>query len=194
MQRIRFVIVPGLVAILIFFSIDLFDRITDEPDPAEVTTTVVYDGYSEGINTILFNALGEVDYTLQARRQVSYQNAISEFEEPLIQLYRAGNTHWKITAESGKVSTTGDESVGFNQIDLAGSVEVRQMDEFGNQTLFSTEFLSVDPTRETMNTDLPVTMTSDNITQSAIGMSINLSNDEAVFQREVRGRYATQSN
>jgi LPS export ABC transporter protein LptC len=194
MQRIRLILIPGLVAILIFFSIELFDRVTDEHAPDETVSTIDYEGYSEGINSIRFDAQGKVDYTLQAIRQISYKNAVTELEEPLIQLYKDGDSHWKITANTGKISASADGSNKFDQIDLIGEVEVYQLDEFGNRTVLSTDFLSVDPTQEILNTDSPVNMYSGNHEQSAIGMQVNLTNDEYIFHRQVRGRYAAQSN
>lgn len=194
MQQIRFILTAGLVAILIFSSIELFDRVTDKPEPEELISAIDYEGYSEGINTIHFNAQGKVDYTLQAIRQVSYKNAVTELEEPVIQLYGYGDSHWNITAKLGRISASSDIGKDIDRIDLIGEVEVFQLDEFGNRTVLSTDFLSVDPIQEILNTDAFVTMYSENHEQSALGMTVDLANDEYIFYQEVRGRYAAQSN
>ena len=194
MQRIRVIIVPGIVAILIFFSIELFNTITDNPQPQELVGTIDYEGYSEGINTIRFDTDGKVDYTLQAVRQVSYKNAVTELEEPFIQLFRGGDSHWNITANSGKISTSSDRLNSDEQVDFIGNVEVYQLDEFGNRTVLTTDFLSMDPAQEILSTESFVTMYSENHEQSAIGMQVDLTNDEYIFQREVKGTYAAEIN
>ena len=194
MQRIRLIIVPGIIAILIFFSIELFNTITDEPQPQELVDTIDYEGYSERINTIRFDTNGKVNYTLQATRQVSYKNAVTALEEPFIQLYRDGDSHWNITANSGKISTPSDRSNSDEQIDFIGDVEVYQLDKFGNRTILTTDFLSMDPAQEILSTDFFVTMYSENHEQSAIGMQVDLTNDEYIFQRQVKGRYAAEIN
>jgi LPS export ABC transporter protein LptC len=194
MQQFKLILVAGVVALLIFFSIEFYNQLSNEAQIQENVNVVDYEGYSEGINTIRFNAEGKVDYTLQAVRQISYKNAITELEEPLIQLYRGSDSHWNITANSGTISTSSEGQTNDEQIDLIGEVEVYQLDSFGNRTVLTTDFLSIDPVQEILTTESLVTMYSENHEQSAIGMRANLNNDEFLFQREVRGRYAAESN
>jgi LPS export ABC transporter protein LptC len=153
-------------------------------------STLSFEGYSEGVNTIIFDAEGKIDYTLQATKQITYSDDVTELEKPFIQLYQDDDTHWNITADSGKLSTASDNSNDINRIDLAGDVEVFQFDSLGNRTVIATDFLTVDPINELLNTEVLVTIFSEDLEQTAIGMQADLSSDEYVFLRQTRGRYA----
>jgi LPS export ABC transporter protein LptC len=183
-------LIPVAAATLPFFVIDNVERVSNRQPPSEQLRENEIDGYSEGINTVQFDAAGRVKYTLSAARQVSYRNAAIEFEEPFMQLYQGEDSLWNIVAESGRISSPEGGVDQIEEIVLSGGVEVYQLDEFGNRTVLATQLLIVDPATETLNTELLVTMVSDTLEQSAIGMRVDLRTEEYEFFREIRGRYA----
>ncbi|MFT7471405.1 MAG: LPS export ABC transporter protein LptC [Kiritimatiellia bacterium] len=195
MQRIGLIIVPGIIATALFVGINSFDTLSNEADDPITSSSLDFSAYSEGINTILYDSDGNINYTLQAERQVHYNDDSTEFVKPFIRLYQDGDSRWNIVANSGKISaseTTGDNTSDL--IDLLGDVQVYSLDEFGNRILMSTEFLTLNPESEILETDQPVTLVTSALQQSSIGMIANLRSDEITFLRENRGRYAAAKN
>lgn len=195
MPRVGLIIVPGIIAIALFVGINSFDSMSNETDAPITASSLDFNAYSEGINTILFDAEGNINYTLQAERQVHYNDDTTQLEKPFIRLFQEGDSRWNIVANSGKISTT--ETTGdaaSDRIDLLGDVQVYSLDEFGNRILMSTEFLTLNPESEILETDQPVTLVTSALQQSSIGMIANLKSDEITFLRDNRGRYAATTN
>lgn len=190
MQRLTLFLIPAMVAIGLFFSLNIVEDVggaRNEEMPAGDLRAV--EAYGVGINTILYDAQGRVDYTLQSTRQVFYQDQVTELESPYIRLYREGEPRWNIVAESGRISAAGDGSNEIDRIDLLGGVEVYMLDDFGNRTVLATEYLNVNPRLETLDTEAPVQMASEGLEQTAVGMQASLANETVLFKRDVRGVY-----
>ncbi|MEZ5491352.1 MAG: LPS export ABC transporter periplasmic protein LptC [Gammaproteobacteria bacterium] len=194
MQRIKFILIPGILATLMFLGIDFFTQNREASNTPAPTSTINYDGYSEGISSVHFDEHGRIRYTLQASRQISYVEAETALEEPFIQLYRENDSRWNIVARSGKIFTGNQEGDAIEQIILDGDVEVYQLDDSGNRTVLLTQTLSVDPTRDVLTTEADVSMVGEDFEQSATGMRVNLDTEEYIFHRDVRGRYAASQH
>jgi LPS export ABC transporter protein LptC len=195
MQRIGLIIVPGIIAIALFVGINSFDTLSNEVDAPITNSSLDFNAYSEGINTILYDTQGNINYTLQAERQVHYNDDSTEFEKPFIRLYQDGDSHWSIAANSGRipaVETTADGAL--EKIELLGDVQVYSLDDFGNRTLMSTEFLTLNTQAEILETDQPVSVVTSAFQLSSIGMIAKLRTDEITFLREIRGRYEQATN
>ena len=195
MQRISLFLIPGLIAVALFVVISSFESISNVPDPQYDRAYLKFDAYSEGINTVLYARDGTINYTLQATSQTHYSDeARTELKNPLIQLYQQGNSHWNIVANSGRISATPAENETTHLIELLGSVEAYSIDEFGNRTVLSSEFLSLNPQMETLETDQAVTLVTTNFQQTSIGMFVDLTTEEIFFHRSNRGSYERMSN
>ena len=195
MQRLTFLLVPGVIAIALFIGISKFESISNLSDTEIESTSLDFDAYSEGINTVIFDSEGKISYTLQALKQVHYNDDTTEFEKPFIRLFQDGNSRWNIVANSGRIlpdQTGGDSS--RQTIELSGNVEAYSLGEFGNRTVMSTEKMIVDPHLETLETDLPVTFVTKYLQQSSIGMFADLKIDEIIFYADNRGSYAKPNN
>ena len=195
MQRIGLIIVPGIIAIALFVGINSFDTLSNEADAPITNSSLEFNAYSEGINTILYDTQGNINYTLQAERQVHYNDDSTEFEKPFIRLYQDGDSHWSIAANSGRipaVETTADGAL--EKIELLGDVQVYSLDDFGNRTLMSTEFLTLNTQAEILETDQPVSVVTSALQLSSIGMIAKLRTNEITFLREIRGRYEQATN
>ena len=103
MQRIGLIIVPGIIAIALFVGINSFDTLSNEAGAPTTGSSLGFNAYSEGINTILYDAQGNINYTLQAERQVHYNDDSTELEKPFIRLFQDGDTRWNIVAKSGRI-------------------------------------------------------------------------------------------
>lgn len=192
MQRFSILLIPSAIAIVLFIGISTFESVSTQPQVDVDVESLNFNAYSEGINTVLYDTEGRINYTLNAVRQIHYNDDTTELEKPLIRLYQDGNSRWNIAANSGKISAGRDSSI--QTIDLSGAVEVYGLDEFGGRMLMSTDYLSVDPQLETLQTDRPVTLVTNTVNQSSIGMFANLKIDEIVLHDEIRGSYEPPDN
>ena len=193
MQKIGLIIVPGIITITLFVGINSFETLSNEVDVR--ITNLDFNAYSEGINTILYDAEGNINYTLQAERQVHYNDDSTELEKPFIRVHQKRDSRWSIVANSGRIlasKTTADGA--FKRIELNGDVQVYSLDEFGNRTVMSTEFLTLNMKSEILETDHPVLIITSALQQSSIGMVAKLRTDEINFLREIRGRYVQAKN
>ncbi len=195
MQRLTLLLIPGLIAIALFTGISTFESVSTRSAVEVELVALDFNAYSEGINTVLYDTQGSINYTLSAIRQIHYNDNTTEFEKPFIRLFRDGKTRWNIVANSGRISTADRSADQSGQsIDLSGNVEIYSLDEFGNNMVISTDYLSIDPQLETLQTDYPVTLVTETLQQSSIGMFADLKIDEMVFYKDVRGRYARPTN
>lgn len=178
--------------VVVIAAITNYDRIPLSGADTEINTTATLDfnAYSVGINTVLYDPNGQINYTLQASRQVQYNDDTTEFDKPLIRLFQEGKSKWNVVADSGIISAaTIDNNNESRTIELSGNVEVYSLDQNGNRTVMTTDQLSVSPQTETLSTDRPVVVETGAIRQTATGMIANLTTDEIVFHKETRGLY-----
>tara|TARA_B100000959_G_scaffold287609_1_gene375078 strand:- start:14644 stop:15231 length:588 start_codon:yes stop_codon:yes gene_type:complete len=195
MKRLSLFLIPSAIAIVLFAGISSFESVGNDSESQEKLILLDYDAYSEGINSVLFDADGSINYTLQAVSQVHFNDDRTELEEPYIRLFQQGAPRWNIMADSGRISAVSHESDTSSRIiELLGGVEVYSLDEYGNRTVLTTEFLSLDPLLETMETDQFVTLVTTNLQQTSIGMSANLNLNEVMFLRNIQGSYEKTTN
>lgn len=193
MKKIGLIILPGIIAIALFVGIHSLDTLSDEA--GATITSLKFNAYAEGINTIRYDAEGSINYTLQAESQVHYNDESTKLEKPFIRLYQSGDSRWNIVANSGKIlaaETTGEGA--FKRIELIGDVQVSSLDEFGNRILMSTEFLTLNTESEILETNQQVSIVTSALQQSSLGMVAKLRTDEINFLRKIRGRYEQATN
>jgi len=195
MQRLSLIIVPGIIAIALFFAINSYENLSDSTEPDSSRPSLMFNAYSEGINTILYDATGNINYTLQAERQTHYNDETTEFDKPFIRLFQDGDSRWNIVANSGRISSADStSSSAVDNIELLGDVQVYSLDGIGNRTLMTTEFLTLNPESEILETDQAVSVVTETIEQSSVGMIANLRQDEITFLREIKGHYEQATN
>ena len=193
MQKIGLIIVPGIIATALFVGINSFDTLSHEVDPRIINLN--FNAYSEGINTILYDDKGNIKYTLQADRQVHYNDDSIELEKPFIRVHQERDSRWNIVANSGRILASQTTTDGpFKRIELSGDIQVYRLDEFGDRTVISTEFLTLNTESEILETDQQISILTSALQQSSIGMVAKLRTDEINFLREIRGRYEQTKN
>ena len=149
-----------------------------------------FNAYSVGISTVIYDVNGEINYTIQADRQVQYNDDSTELDKPFVRLFQNGESRWNLLADTGVISSESmANSKEMRSIELSGNVEVYSLDDFGNRTVMTTQKLMLNPQLETLMTDQPVRVETSSIRQSAVGMDADLNSDEIVFHRDVRGIY-----
>ncbi|MEE3290323.1 MAG: LPS export ABC transporter periplasmic protein LptC [Pseudomonadota bacterium] len=195
MQRITILLIPGVIAIAIFIAISAYDNVSQNPEVSANLKVLDYNAYSEKINTVLYDSNGVINYTLRAESQTHFIDDSTELEKPFIRLFQEGESRWNIIANSGRIlADLNEDNLENRMIELTGDVEVFSLDEFGNRTIMSTDFLEIDPQNETLQTNRPVTLVTSNLQQSSIGMFADLKIDEFVFHRDIRGHYEQATN
>ena len=195
MQRITILLIPGVIAIAIFIAISAYDNVSQNPEVSANLRVLDYNAYSEKINTVLYDSNGVINYTLRAESQTHFIDDSTELEKPFIRLFQEGESRWNIVANSGRIlADLNEDNLENRMIELTGDVEVFSLDEFGNRTIMSTDFLEIDPQNETLQTNRPVTLVTSNLQQSSIGMFADLKIDEFVFHRDIRGHYEQATN
>ena len=195
MQRITILLIPGVIAIAIFIAISAYDNVSQNPEVSANLKVLDYNAYSEKINTVLYDSNGVINYTLRAESQTHFIDDRTELEKPFIRLFQEGKSRWNIVANSGRIlADLNEHNLENRMIELTGDVEVFSLDEFGNRTIMSTDFLEIDPQNETLQTNRPVTLVTSNLQQSSIGMFADLKINEIVFHRNIRGHYEEATN
>ena len=171
----------------------LQERRTQSAQPEETSTVITYDAYSNGVNTVLYDIDGNIEYTLEATEQIHYLDNTTQLTNPNVHLYQGSDARWNIIARSGRILAA-EQSDRIDQLDLSDNVELFRNDAAGNTMTLATSFLSLFPSTETMQTDREVLMTTNNLRQTATGMHADLQQDTLTFLTQVKGRYEVQSS
>ncbi|MEX0963593.1 MAG: LPS export ABC transporter periplasmic protein LptC [Pseudohongiellaceae bacterium] len=195
MRRISLIMIPGIIAIALFVGLNTFETLSNDSATQLSGPQLNFNAYSEGINTILYDTDGKINYTLQAQRQVHYNDDTTELDKPLIRLFQDGASRWNIVANSGRISSAeSTAATSVDKIDLLGNVQVYGLDELGNRTLMFSEFLTLNPDTEILETDQAVSVVTQSMEQSSTGMIAKLRQDEITFLRDIKGRYEQATN
>lgn len=199
MRRISLFFIAGVIAIAVYVSVNSFETLTVQPEENVTQLQLDYDAYSDGINTVLYDVTGTINYTLQADHQVHFNDDSIELEKPFIRLYEDGKSRWNIVANSGRISSLQTDGAGTTEenlqsIELSGDIEVYSLDDLGNRMQMTTDYLTLDPHNQTMETDWLVTFVTNSIQLTSTGMFADLNQDEVVLKREIRGSYDITPN
>jgi LPS export ABC transporter protein LptC len=187
-----FLVVPALLLVILIDRPDILQPGNRSIDQA--ISEIDFDSWSTEISTVLFNAEGEIEYKMQAARQVHFLNNTTLLEYPNLSLYKVAGGQWNVTADSGRIEPINENTEttsisAIDRIELIDNVELFQTDDFGNRMVLSTAFLTLDPGLETLSTDQAVHFQSSTIEQTAIGMHADLSRNTVTFLSQIRGRY-----
>ena len=187
----KLIITAISVLLITAFAVNYKQLIPDSTTQATNKAEALdFNAYSVGINTVIYDVNGEINYTLQADRQVQYNDDSTELDKPFVRLFQNGESRWNLLADTGVISPESmANSKKMRTIELSGNVEVYSLDDFGNRTVMTTQKLMLNPQLETLMTDQLVQVVTSSIRQSAVGMDADLKSDEIVFHRDVRGIY-----
>ena len=194
MHKLTILLLPVFIALVLLFTIfsggSLSILMGNHPRFAEIE--LEYESFSEGINTILYNDDGSINYTLRAEAQIQYTDNHLEVEKPFIKLFQNGESRWNIVADKGTVSNYNPAEQKI--VELFGDVGIFGLDDRGNKTKMSTQYLEIDLKNETLKTNRSIQLITPNLQQSSEGMFANLKADEIIFYNEIRGFYETEHN
>ncbi len=168
---------------------------TTETAALPASNAIAYEAYSVGINTVLYDINGQINYTLRADRQTQFVDDTTVLDNPFIRLYQQGSPTWNVVAKTGTVQKPqGGEEQDSRSMLLEGNVEVYSVNEFGNRTVITTASLDVDFDKEQLLTADAVLVETEVLSQTSIGMFANLATDEIVFHQDVQGTYEPETS
>ncbi len=182
-----------VICLGIFASSYRFANKPTEFDGQLTPGAVAYEAYAVGINTVLYDITGQINYTLQADRQTQFIDDTSLLEKPFIRLYQEGSPAWNVVAETGTILAPTDSQIDNSRLMLLnGNVEVYSINDFGNRTTMTTESLNINFEDEQLSTQAPVRVDTEEISQTSIGMFADLKKDEITFLKNIQGHYEHQ--
>lgn len=181
----------GIVIAVVFVGRGSIPLLSSPQEDLVTPKQIDFDAYATGVTSILYNSAGGIEYTLEATEQTHYLDNTTKLSDPFVRLYKDNDARWNIIARSGRIleASNGD---AIERLDLSENVELFQVDDFGNRTVLATETITIFPGTETMSTDQAVTLTSDGLYQTAVGMRVDFSQDTMTFLSQVKGRYEAQ--
>lgn len=169
----------------------LLDYATDEPVTLTLSSELTeqdYDYYIEDIDSMHYSFGGNSDYRLQAKRATHYPNPDhSLLEKPYVVLYQGTELPWFVSAESGRVEK--DVALGQDKVELIDNVIIHFVDSEGQAVDIYTDFLTIYPNTNKLNTDHDVIIKSPGAEISVHGISADLALNQIKLLADFRGRF-----
>jgi lipopolysaccharide export system protein LptC len=142
-----------------------------QPEPAKPDSSRRHDPDSivENFSAVKLNKQGTPYFIMSAAKMLHYPDDDSTaLEAPRLTLLAEDSTPLLATAESGSISSKGDE------LSLQGGVEVlRGAAQEQDQLNLKTESLHIIPDQDLARSDMAVKLTEANTTVNAIGLELN---------------------
>lgn len=137
-----------------------------------------------------FNQKGELAYSYKAASMEYFRADISQTSERDYSLVQApeltffgDGLPWFIHAKEGKITDQGDT------LQVWGEVRVWQVNAAGQQTLLTTQSLTIKPRQQEISTADPVAITSPTGSMGAEGLTVNLDTHILKLHSKVKGTH-----
>jgi lipopolysaccharide export system protein LptC len=137
-----------------------------------------------------FNQKGELAYSYKAASMEYFRADISQTSERDYSLVQApeltffgDGLPWFINAKEGKITDQGDT------LQVWGDVRVWQVNAAGQQTLLTTQSLTIKPRQQEISTADPVAITSPTGKMGAEGLTVNLDSQILKLHSKVKGTH-----
>ena len=211
--RILALLIPTLIAVGLFFTLNWADTFSareaqsagmdDDVQPAQLLDAHArgpVQAYSQGLETVIFDSTGNLQYTLRAERQTQFEDRTSLLTQPQITLFDAGRPNWHISADYGRLErqrrirgdATGGDREDREDDELITFIDNARVDaavaNSSTLSLQSSEF-SLIPNSETLRSDKAVKIVEKGVSQTAVGFEADLANEALHFNKEIRGTY-----
>ena len=203
--RILALFIPTLIAVGLFFTLNWADNFSaraaqyagmdDGMQPAQFLDAQArgpVQAYSQGLETVIFDSTGNLQYTLRAERQTQFENRTSLLTQPQITLFDAGRPNWHISADYGRLERRREIFGDLEDDELITFFDNARVDAAvtnpSTLSLQSSEF-SLIPNSETLRSDKAVKIVEKGVSQTAVGFEADLANEALYFNKEIRGTY-----
>lgn len=154
-----------IVALALLAAVTIWlERTTRTPDTTERIARTNPDFIGSNVRVTSFDADGRLSYELDAVRMTHYpQSGITDLEQPYLR-------HHGDTGQTTVRALRGETAPDADVVDLHGEVIVRRSNPNGEDTIITTEHLTVWPDSQRAASDSPVIIKQGNITASGDGM------------------------
>ncbi|HDZ10453.1 LPS export ABC transporter periplasmic protein LptC [Pseudohongiella sp.] len=158
----------------------------------ELNPETGYEGFGRGIRSVIYDANGQMAYTLSASQQRVFPGQVTELTAPVMQMFEGNRERWNISAASGRIrATSGGDILELN---LTDAVQILHRSEDNSNVRLTSNRLTVEPPTQTMFTDARVRVTGKGLEQTSQGMHADLSVDTITFLSDIQGRYYRVDN
>ena len=139
------------------------------------------DSFVSGMHLEVMDTSGRLRYRITADTMTHYPNSEElELQRPLIDLQQHNGNSWRISAETGETTDTGD------LIQLLGKVDIRRSGASGPLQV-RTRNLLVKPEQAYATTDSAATITAPGHRVDSVGLEADLNNNTLELRSRVRG-------
>jgi lipopolysaccharide export system protein LptC len=140
------------------------------------------DAFVSGMHLDIMDEQGRLRYRVMANNMVHYPGSDQlELQRPLIDLEQRNGNTWRISAETGETTDSGD------LIRLQGKVDIRRSGNSGPLRVRTRDLL-VKPEQSYATTDSPATITVPGHRVDTVGLEADLDKNTLELRNHVRGR------
>jgi LPS export ABC transporter protein LptC len=203
--RIIALFIPSSIIVGLFFTLnwaDNFSAGTEENasmdegmQPAQlldVSSRGPVQAQSQGLETVIYDSSGNLQYTLSAERQTQFEDSTSLLTQPQITLFDEGKPNWHISADYGRLERRREIFGDLVDDELITFFDNARVDAAvtnpSTLSLQSSEFTLI-PNSETLRSDKAVRIVEKGVIQTAVGFEADLTVDTLHFNKEIRGSY-----
>ena len=203
--RIIALFIPSSITVGLFFTLNWADNFSagtgentrmDEGMQSaqllDVSSRGPVQAQSQGLETVIYDSAGNLQYTLSAERQTQFEDSTSLLTQPQITLFDAGKPNWHISADYGRLERRRVILGDLEDDELITFFDNARVDAAVTNpsalSLQSSEFTLV-PNSETLRSDKAVRIVEKGVIQTAVGFEADLTVDTLHFNKEIRGSY-----
>ena len=203
--RIIALFIPSSITVGLFFTLnwaDNFSAITQEntrmdegmqsAQLLDVSSRGAVQAQSQGLETVIYDSSGNLQYTLSAERQTQFEDSTSLLTQPQITLFDGGKPNWHVSADYGRLERRREILGDLEDDELITFFDNARVDAAitnpSTLSLQSSEFTLI-PNSETLRSDKAVRIVEKGVIQTAVGFEADLTVDTLHFNKEIRGSY-----
>ena len=141
------------------------------------------DSFVSGMHLEVMDTSGRLRYRITADTMTHYPNSEElELQRPLIDLQQHNGNSWRISAETGETTDTGD------LIQLLGKVDIRRSGASGPLQVRTRDLL-VKPEQSYASTESAATITAPGQRVDTVGLEADFRKNTLELRNQVRGRF-----
>jgi len=203
--RIIALFIPSSIIVGLFFTLNWADNFSagteenasmDEDMQStqllDVSSRGPVQAQSQGLETVIYDSSGNLQYTLSAERQTQFEDSTSLLTQPQITLFDEGKPNWHISADYGRLERRREIFGDLVDDELITFFDNARVDAAvtnpSTLSLQSSEFTLI-PNSETLRSDKAVRIVEKGVIQTAVGFEADLTVDTLHFNKEIRGSY-----
>ncbi len=173
----------AMLLVLLVFGSNWFFRHQDRLPLPLVQPPSGPDAFAENIDLEIMSEAGQPLYRLRAARMEYYPREDRlQLQRPLLDITRAGDAHWTVSAESGRTSAAGEP------VWLLGTVNIQRLaSELHKPLQIVTRDVLIQPDAALAETEHEARITGGGFQLETQGLEADLGNNRLELRSRVRG-------